>query len=183
MEDHALLRLMKAEPEKGAEQFMAQYAGLVYSIVSGRTGSTASQEDIEECVSDVIFEVLRKADTIDLEKGSLQAWTAVVARNRAVNLFRKSVRERDRAVPSPDLTPLADTADTEQAVLDADERRRLLAAVESLGEPDSSIIFRKYYFGQRSREIAEDLNMTASAVDTRLSRAMKKLRTIWGGKA
>ena len=182
MEDHALLSLMKAEPEKGIEQFMEQYTGLVYAIVSGRTGSSASNEDIEECVSDVIFEIFRKADTIDLEKGSLQAWTSVVARNRAVNLFRKTVRERDRSAPSADLTPLADTADTEQAVLEADERRRLLTAVESLGEPDSTIIFRKYYFGQRSREIAEDLNMTASAVDTRLSRAMKKLRTIWGGK-
>ena len=30
-------------------------------------------------------------------------------------------------------------------------------------------------------EIARDLGMTAGAVDTRLSRAMKKLRTIWGG--
>lgn len=181
MEDQALLHLMKTEPEKGIEQFMAQFTGLVYSIVAGRAGSAASEEDIEECVSDIIFEIYQKADTIDLEKGSLQAWTSVVARNRAVNLYRKRIREQGRTAPQEDWESLADTADLEQAVLNADERGRLMDAVIRLGEPDSSIIFRKYYFGQRSREIARDLGMTAGAVDTRLSRAMKKLRTIWGG--
>lgn len=181
MEDQALLQLMKAEPEKGVEQFMEQYAGLVYSIVAGRAGSAASEEDIEECVIDIIFEIYQRADAIDLEKGSLRAWTAVVARNRSVNLYRKKSREQARTAPPEGLDYLADAADSEQRVLEADERRRLLEAVESLGEPDSGIVYRKYYFGQRSREIAEDLGMTAAAVDTRLSRAMKKLRRIWEG--
>ena len=44
MEDQALMLQMKAEPEKGIERFMEQFAGLVYSIVSGRAGSAASQE-------------------------------------------------------------------------------------------------------------------------------------------
>lgn len=181
MDDQALLSLMKAEPDKGIEQFMAQHAGLVYSIVAGRTGGVASEEDIEECVSDIIYEIYQKVHTIDLKKGSLRAWTSVVARNRAVNLYRKKAAERNRTAPTGELQYVTDTADSEQTVLNADERKRLLAAVERLGDPDSTIIFRKYYFGQRSREIAEDLGMTASAVDTRLSRAMKKLRTIWGG--
>ena len=181
MEDQALLLQMKAEPEKGIERFMEQFAGLVYSIVSGRAGSAASQEDIEECVSDIFFEIYRKADTIDLKRGSLQAWTAAVARNRAVNLYRKKARERDLSASAEELECKADTSDSEQTVLEADERRRLLDAVKSLGEPDSTIIFRRYYFGQRSREIAADLGMTAAAVDTRLSRALNKLRRIWGG--
>ena len=181
MNDQALLLLMKAEPENGVEQFMEQYAGLLYSIVAGRAGSVASEEDIEECVSDIIFEIYQKQDMIDLERGSLRAWISAVARNRAVNLYRKKNRERERVVLSEDLDFQADKFDSEQTVLDADERGRLLDAVKSLGEPDSAIIIRKYYFGQRSREIADDLGMTTAAVDTRLSRAMNKLRSIWGG--
>ena len=182
MEDQALLHLLKEEPDHGIELFIRQYAGLVYSIVAGRAGGTASAEDIEECVSDVIYEIYRRADSIDLTKGSLQAWTAVVAKNRAINLYRKTARELGRTAPMEGLDAQADTADSEQAVLHADERKRLLEAVKSLGEPDSEIILRKYYFGQRSKEIARDLGMTVSSVDTRLSRAMNKLRAIWGGK-
>ena len=182
MEDHVLLQLLKSEPEKGIEEFLGQYAGLVYSIVMGRVRSVASEEDIEECVSDIVFEIYQKVNTIDLNRGSLQAWTSVVAKKRAINLYRKKARElgRTASIESQNLS-IADI-DSEQEVLNSDERRRLLETVKSLGEPDSTIIFRKYYFGQRSREIALDLGMTVSAVDTRLSRAMNKLRAKWGGK-
>ena len=101
MEDNDLLHLLKSEPETGVAQFLEQYASMVYSIVAGRTRGVASEEDIEECVSDIVFEIYQKANTIDLEKGSLQAWTSVVARNRAINLFKKKARERDRMNRTP----------------------------------------------------------------------------------
>ena len=182
MEDSDLLHLLKSEPENGVAQFLAQYASMIYSIVSGRTREVASEEDIEECVSDIVFEIYQKVNTIDLEKGSLQAWTSVVARNRAINLFKKKARERERTGPSENLDLQASTTDSEQSVLHADERRRLIEAVKDLGEPDSTIIIRRFYFGQRSKEIAKDLGMTVSAVDTRLSRAIMKLRSMWGGR-
>ena len=55
-------------------------------------------------------------------------------------------------------------------------------AIKNLGEPDSSIIFRKYYYGESSEKIAEILDMTPSNVDTRAHRAIKKLREMLGGK-
>lgn len=182
MEDNDLLHLLKSEPETGVAQFLEQYASIIYSIVAGRTRGVASEEDIEECVSDIVFEIYQKANTIDLEKGSLQAWTSVVARNRAINLFKKKARERDRTGPAENLELQACTTDSEQSVINADERRRLLEAVKDLGEPDSIIIIRRFYFGQRSKEIAKDLDMTVSAVDTRLSRAITKLHSMWGGR-
>ena len=182
MEDNDLLYLLQSEPETGVARFLEQYASMIYSIVSGRTREVASEEDIEECVSDIVFEIFQKVNTIDLEKGSLQAWTAVVSRNRAINLFKKKARERDRTGSIESVESQVYTTNLEQSVINADERRQLLRAVKDLGEPDNTIIIRRYYFGQRSREIATDLGMTVSAVDTRLSRAILKLRSIWGGK-
>lgn len=182
MDDYALLHLLKTKPDKGIEQYLTQYTGLIYSIVAGRTRGAASEEDIEECVSDIVFEIYQKAESIDLEKGSLQAWTSVVAKNRAINLYRKKVRELERFASAENLEAQTDAVDSEQEVLNADERRQLLEAVSRLGDPDRTIIIRKFYFGQRSREIAQDLGMTVSAIDTRLSRAMNKLRDLWGGK-
>ena len=46
---------------------------------------------------------------------------------------------------------------------------------------DSSILIRKYYLGQSSKTIAEELGMSVSNVDTRTHRAIMKLRTAMGG--
>ena len=180
MGDIELLRLLERDPESCIRQLMHQYAALAYSIVAGRAGGAASAEDIEECVSDVFFEVYRQRERFDSEKGTLRAFISVVARNRAVNLFRKAAREAGRrAVGEP---PEGVEPGFEEAVVGAEERRNLMETIRSLGEPDSQIIFRKYYFGQKSKEIAADLGMTPGAVDTRLSRALGKLRSMLGGK-
>ena len=181
MDDRELLRLLAHDPESGIRQLTEQYAGLVFSVIAGRAGSTASAEDVEECASDVFFEVYRSRDRINPEKGTLRAFIAVVARRRAVNLFRKTAKEAGRRSSAE---PPEETADPgfEEALIGAEERRSLTEKIRSLGEPDSQIIFRRYYFGQKSREIAADLGMTPGAVDTRLSRAIVKLRAMFGGE-
>ena len=180
MDDRELLRILETDPESGIRQMMQRYAALAYSIVAGRAGSAASAEDIEECVSDVFFEVYRQRERFDPEKGSLRAFISVVARRRAINLFRKTARDALRRADIP--LPEGETDSFEETLIGAEERRSLIEAVRSLGEPDSQIIFRRYYFGQRSKEIAADLGMTPGAVDTRLSRALGKLRSVLGGK-
>lgn len=183
MGDRELLQLLREDPEQGIRRLMEQYAGLVYSIVNGRAGGVAAPQDVEECASDVFFEVYQKRESIDPEKGTLRAFLSVVARQRAVNLFRRKEKElRHTADCRGSEAEAGGGADSEEAAMAAEERRQLLAAVKSLGEPDSSIIIRRYYFGQRSKEIAADLGMTAGAVDTRLSRAMGKLREMMGGR-
>ena len=73
-----------------------------------------------------------------------------------------------------------DAGYSEDDIIRAEENQALIDAVKSLGEPDSLIVFRKYYFGQKSKEIAADLGMTTGVVDTRLSRAIKILRDLMG---
>jgi RNA polymerase sigma-70 factor (ECF subfamily) len=77
---------------------------------------------------------------------------------------------------------ISDNVDFEDELAEHELRREVLDAVKSLGEPDSGIIFRKYYLGQSSKEIADALNLTVSNVDTRTHRALDKLRKIFGGK-
>lgn len=180
MDDRELLKILETDPERGIRQMMQQYAALAYSIIAGRSGSAASAEDVEECVSDVFYEVYRQRGRFDPEKGTVRAFVSVVARRRAINLFRRTVREAGRRADIP--LPEGEEDNFEETLIGAEERRSLIETVRSLGEPDSQIIFRRYYFGQKSKEIAADLGMTPGAVDTRLSRALVKLRTMLGGK-
>ena len=64
---------------------------------------------------------------------------------------------------------LAERAETGHALLDA---------VRSLGEPDSTIIIQKYYYGRNSADIAGMVGMKPAAVRKRTSRAMDKLKKL-----
>ena len=104
-----------------------------------------------------------------------------MARRRATDVFRK--RERAHGEISTDDTECfiqiaADDGDADEAEL----RREVLAAVKELGEPDASIIIRKYYLGESSVQIADALKLTVSNVDTRTHRALNKLRKLFGGE-
>ena len=47
--------------------------------------------------------------------------------------------------------------------------------MEGLGEPDREIFLRKYYLGQRTKEIARALNLRENTVDQKVGRGLKKL--------
>ena len=76
---------------------------------------------------------------------------------------------------------VADDVMIDSELADEELRREVIRAVEDLGEPDSSIIFRKYYYGESSKEIAKATGLSVSNVDTRTHRALNKLRKMFGG--
>lgn len=182
MNDHTLVKLIKTKPNIGLSELLDRYAALIYSIVSARALGTATCEDIEECVSSVIFEIYKNVEKIDLKRGGFKAYVSVAARRSAIDLFWKSQKNRKKVIPIDDYAgDLVEDSLTEDIVLEAEEKRQLIKAIFELGEPDSQILFRKYFYGQKSKEIAKDIGLTSAAVDMRAFRSLKKLRDKMGG--
>ena len=185
MEDTKLLRLLHKDPNAGMEQLMNQYAGLVYAVVRGRLAdSLYVSSDIEDCVADTFSEFYTDLQKYDPKKSSIRSYLCVLARNNATDLLRKRKKQQGELSTddSENALQLADTVDIEGEIAEDELRREVLDAVKSLGEPDSGIIFRKYYLGQSSKDIANALKLTVSNVDTRTHRSLDKLRKIFGGK-
>lgn len=76
---------------------------------------------------------------------------------------------------------VADDVIIDSELAEDELRREVIKAVEDLGEPDSSIIFRKFYYRESSKDIAKAVGLTVSNVDTRTHRALNKLRKLFGG--
>ncbi len=136
---------------------MDLYGGLVYYIASSKLAGLCAREDIEECVIDVFHAVYRQRTSIDLEKGSVKAFIAVIAKRKAISICRGIINKgQTLSLDEVSCSTLLDSNDTEQLILDKEYQSEMIRVIRSLGEPDSEIFIRKYYFGQSTKSIAQD---------------------------
>ena len=184
MEDTRLLQLLHKDPNRGMKQLMNQYAGLIYAVVKGKlVGCHCVSSDIEDCVADIFSEFYMEISKFDPEKASIKTYLCVMARNNAIDVLRKQEKRRGEQFLDDEehwFSPSDDIV-IESKLEEAELRKEVLRAVKELGRPDADIIFRKYYYGESSKEIARALNLTVANVDTRTHRALNRLKKMFGG--
>ena len=168
-EEEKLLMRLKNRKRNAIDEAIEVYTPYLSTVLYNMLGNRLPKEDIEEILSDVFVTLWKNADTIDLEKGTLRAYLAAVARNFALKKLNK---QRDYTsldeIELPDEAPIPEENTTE-SVWDA---------VMSLGEPDNEIFVRYYIFGEKIREIAKATGVNPSTVKTKLSRGKRKLKEI-----
>lgn len=178
MKDSELMQLLRRDPYRGMNALTARYAGLLYAVVRAKLPEQLyGLGEVEDIVADTFSDFYLSLDRFHPERCSVKSYLCVMARNKAVDELRRhrsTVRSPDRDVPDSE----PDVADV---IEEAELRKALLNEIENLGEPDSVIIIKKYYLGRSSKEIAEELDMTVSNVDTRTHRAVARLKKIMGG--
>lgn len=184
MEDSKLLQLLHNDPDAGMEQLMNQYTGLVYTVVKNKLAeSYYLSSDIEDCVADVFSKFYTALSDFDPALSGIKTYLCVIARNHAIKVA-ESRRLQQGSVSLDDegsLLQVADDVSICSQLAEDELRRAVIQAVKDLGEPDASIIFRKFYYGESSKDIAKAVGLTAANVDTRTHRALGKLRKTFGG--
>lgn len=183
MEDAKLLRLLHKDPNAGMEQLMDQYAGLVYAVAKGRLAASYHiSSDVEDCVADVFSKFYASLSDYDPNRSSIKTYLCAMARNQAISVAKQRAHQQNTvSLDDEDSSAqLADDVSIDGEFEEKELRREVLEAVRELGEPDTSILLRKYYFGESSKEIADAMELTASNVDTRTHRALNKLRCMFG---
>ena len=162
-EEEKLLMRLKNRKRNAIDEAIEVYTPYLSTVLYNMLGNRLPKEDIEETL-------WKNADTIDLEKGTLRAYLAAVARNFALKKLNKQ-----RDYTSLDEIELPDEA----AVLEENTADSVVwDAVMSLGEPDNEIFVRYYKFGEKIREIAKATGVNPSTVKTKLSRGKRKLKEI-----
>lgn len=176
MTDKKLLSELRRDKDKGLGLLIDTYSGYVYKIVSCVILPVGTKEDAEECTSDVFLTFYNRIDEIDLSKGTIKGYIGVIAKRKAIDLYRKLERQSKNL--SDDDAELPE----EEKSLSYEDKQLLYKAVKDLGEPDTEIVTRRYFMGESAKEIAEALGgISEKAVQKRLERSIKKLRTVLGG--
>lgn len=177
MTDKQLLKKLKKDKNSGLSLVIDLYSGLLYKIAANVILPVGTYEDVEECVSDSFLAFYGEIESLDLKKASIKAYLAVITKRKAIDVYRRlkgsalyiEGEEAVLAEVSPDFS------------LDYDRKALLWSALKSLGEPDTTIITRKYLLGETAAEIAGKMNMSEGAVQKRIERGRQKLKLELGG--
>ena len=172
-EEERLLNGIRKRRRGSLEKAIDIYTPYVSVIVYNVIGAAMTHEDIEETVSDAFISLWKTAHTLDTKKGTLRAYLGAIARNCARKKLRKSESygELDENIVSDSGEPSAELEEKE-------EREMLLRLINSLGEPDSEIFLRHYWYGETTSQIAAATGVNKSTVTTKLQRGRNRLKEI-----
>lgn len=177
LSDDELISEIKREPSRGMKLLIDMYSATVFGAVNSRLGGVCSYDEIESCVSLVFTEFYFNLKKFDCRKCSIKTYLCALARNKAIEEYRRAMRYNIRVRAEDDvIMDIPDGFDLENLAERRISERQLLRAVDALGNPDSRIIIRRYFYAQPSKQIAREMGMSDASVRKRISRSLAKLR-------
>ena len=177
MTDNELRDCIRQSQETGCRALYDTYFHYVYAIVHHILHGYAGREDVEECVMDVFLDVIQHYDPE--HEGSVKAYVGTTAKRRAIDRCRQfsSRQQHTILMESEQISGLPAPDGVEDAVERWEQSRILMECIQTLGEPDASILIQKYFYERNSAEIGRIVGLAPTAVRMRCSRAMKRLKT------
>ena len=175
MDDNKLMELIRAGDCEGFIYIMEKYNKLLWLVAGAVLNSVGTSEDIEECISDAYLSLWQNPKAYDPERGSLKTFLAVIAKRRALDRYRRLIKEK--VVPLDDAAyNMDETDDLFELVVGQDLQNVLFEAVALLKEPDKEILTRRYFFDEKPSVIADKMGKPLKEVENRLYQSKIRLR-------
>ena len=178
MTDNEYRKMYGNDPRSAQTALFNEYLNYVYAIVYNKLRSCGSREDIEECVEDVFAAVFINYDRSSNYNGDMKGLIGTIASRKAIKMFHSLSRHNNDVYIEDVTTEISDSERIEENAERSAMQSTLLRLIKSLGEPDSTLVFQKYYYNMNSSEIAEKHFMSPVSVRMRCSRALKKLKSL-----
>ena len=171
-EDEELVERARAGDLVAFEELVVRYQARAV-----RLAWTLAGGDAEDAVQEAFVKAYRSLDRFRTG-AAFRPWLFAIVANEARNRRRSAGRRERLAVRAAALQPTdRDGADSpEEESVAADRRRRLAAAIETLGDRDREVIACRWFAGLSEAEMAVVLSCRPGTVKSRLSRALVRLR-------
>lgn len=182
--DDEIVKLIKNKNPLGLEKLIEKYTSSVYSLIFRIIGGIGSREDIEECASDVFTEAWNNIEDFNSKRGSFKTWILIKVKYKALEYRRRLIKLSERqCLPSENeviecANSRIDETTVEDEVLKREKLRHIVDAVNEFNELDRKIFNRRYFLYEDIESIANRYSLTRQAVDNRLLRCRKKLKSV-----
>ena len=164
--------MIRVRTERDRSAFARLFRHFAPRVKAFLVKSGATEALAEECTQDVMATVWQKAHLFDPERASVATWVFTIARNRRIDLIRRSRRPEPEDLPwGPDHEP-----DQAEALALQQESERLGRAIAQLPEKQRDLIERAFYGDRSHSEIASETGLPLGTIKSRIRLALDRLR-------
>ncbi|MFH1552252.1 MAG: RNA polymerase sigma factor [Candidatus Omnitrophota bacterium] len=176
--DNTLIKASRGDIE-AFEEIYRTASGYVYTVALKVAGS---REDAEEVTQDVFLSIHKNLKSFQF-RSSFKTWIYRITVNKAINAYRKRVKERGKKMPFDDEIAVEEIKPPGVSSLDKEHQKKLVSVMlESLPLDQRACVVLKEIEGLKYKEIARVLQININTVRSRLKRAREKLISRYGGK-
>lgn len=176
-DDALVLRVAKGS-SVALEILYDRHSATVLGLALKIMGDRAAAEDV---LQETFWRVWKSAATFQPQRGSFISWLFRIARNLAIDAYRRS-RVRPQSLPASeqDTSVLDQTPDPDMDVADqalsALETKQVRIAMNTLPGMQRQVIEMAYFHGMTRQEIAQATGEALGTIHTRARLALQKLR-------
>jgi RNA polymerase sigma-70 factor (ECF subfamily) len=175
-DDAVLVERIRAGDDRALAAIYDRHAGLVYGLARRVTKDEQLGRDVTQEVFTYLWEMPHR---VDLSRGSLRTYLALLAHRRAVDEVRRhearSRAETASAVPEPEDGPETHVVD---AAAQTWRTKHLAALLDMLPPEQRAAVQLAYYDGLTYVQVARALGIPEGTAKWRLRTALAKLRAL-----
>jgi len=169
----------KAGDKDAFAKLVEKYQKPVYSVCYRMLGTPTAAEDAAQ---EAFIRAYQAIDRYDISR-SFATWVLSIASNYSIDQLRKKKvtilsmdNEKHAWLAPPDTGP-----SPEKAALEKEKLGQIQSLLTSLNEVDRAAVILQYWHDYSYEEIAETLDLSSSAVKSRLFRARQLMAEKWQG--
>jgi len=166
--DKELVSRVRAGDQNAVGTLYDRYSPLVYAVGLRVLADSAAAEDV---LQEVFMQLWRNPARFDASRGSLGAWLAVIARNRAIDALRKRRYESDIEDIVVSVEPdLASEADRSRAA------KNVRVVLNGMHSSQRQALEMAFFEGLTHTEIAAKTGEPLGTIKTRIRAGLLALR-------
>ena len=175
--DVELLAAASAGDQSALSELYDEHASRVFGMALRILGDRSKAEEVTQ---DVFLAVWSRGDSFNAQRGSVRAWLATCARNRAIDLLRggkANAARREADLPHD----LADGTDVYQIVARRIDAQMVQKALGALSAEQRQVIELCYFRARTQLEAATEIGVPLPTIKGRCRLALEKLAGLLQG--
>ena len=156
-------------------QIVEQYQRPVYNLCYRMLGGSM---DAEDAAQEVFIRAYKALDRYDTNRKFI-TWLLTIASNYCIDQHRKRKLDTVSVDSMEDYELRGNSEPIEVGMVKDEQAGNVQEMLKDLGEKDRAAVIYRYWYDYSYDEIAEALDLTVSAVKSRLHRSRKELAKIW----
>lgn len=171
--EEKLVALLQSGDQSALNTLYDNYSDALYGVCLKILKNNSGMA--EDALQEAMIKIWKYANSYDPQKGRLFTWISNIARNTAIDYWRKmdkrseiqkDVSDVHSTAPRMISTPNTDTIDMEDQL-------------ENLDKEERDVIELAYFSGMTHQQISGELDIPLGTVKTRIRRGILKLRKIY----